>query len=51
MLLAPPPGAPKPDILRDAEMLECQLKSAQYKAENLSIEAGNMTRFQVSKMI
>ena len=39
MLLAPPPGAPKPDMLRNVEMLECKRKSAQSGAKTMATDA------------
>lgn len=38
MLLAPPPGAPKPDISENVDVLERQPMSAEYRADSLAID-------------
>ena len=51
MLLAPPPGAPKPDILKYAEgagVLTLVSRALCYKVEH---RRGDVTRIQVSKMM
>jgi len=51
MLLAPPPGAPKPDILKYAEgarVLALVSRALCYKVEH---RRGDVIRIQVSKMM